>query len=92
MIPYSFTVTSHLATTFYLALSAFIGINITAIKKNNLAIFNLFLPKGVPSFIIPFLILIELISYFARVFSLAIRLFANMMSGHTLLKILAGFS
>lgn len=92
MIPYSFTVSSHLVVTLYLALAAFIGINIIAVKKNNLAIFNLFLPKGVPLFIIPFLIIIELISYIARVFSLAIRLFANMMSGHTLLKILAGFS
>ena len=92
MIPYSFTVSSHLVVTLYLALTAFIGINIIAVKKNNLAIFNLFLPKGVPLFIVPFLIIIELISYIARVFSLAIRLFANMMSGHTLLKILAGFS
>ena len=92
MIPYSFTVTSHLILTFYLALSAFIGINILAVKKNNIAIFNLFLPKGVPTVIMPFLVLIELVSYIARVFSLAIRLFANMMSGHTLLKILAGFS
>jgi ATP synthase subunit 6 len=92
MIPYSFTITSHLAITFYLSLSAFIGINIIAIKKNNIAVFNLFLPKGVPIFIIPALVLIELVSYIARVFSLAIRLFANMMSGHTLLKILAGFS
>ncbi len=92
MIPYSFTITSHLAVTFYLSLSAFIGVNIIAVKKNNIAVFNLFLPKGVPIFIIPFLVLIELVSYIARVFSLAIRLFANMMSGHTLLKILAGFS
>jgi ATP synthase subunit 6 len=92
MIPYSFTITSHLAITFYLALSAFIGINIIAIKKNNIAVLNLFLPKGVPIFIIPALIIIEFVSYIARVFSLAIRLFANMMSGHTLLKILAGFS
>lgn len=92
MVPYSFTVTSHLVVTLYFALTAFIGINIIAVKKNNLAIFNLFLPKGVPLFIVPFLIIIELISYIARVFSLAIRLFANMMSGHTLLKILAGFS
>jgi F-type H+-transporting ATPase subunit a len=92
MVPYSFTVSSHLVVTLYLALTAFIGINIIALKKNNLAVFNLFLPKGVPLFIVPFLIIIELISYIARVFSLAIRLFANMMSGHTLLKILAGFS
>jgi F0F1-type ATP synthase membrane subunit a len=53
---------------------------------------NLFLPQGVPLMITPFLIIIELISYVARVFSLSIRLFANMMSGHALLKILIGFS
>jgi len=92
MIPYSFTITSHLAVTFYLSLSAFIGINIIAVKKNDIAVFNLFLPKGVPFLIVPALVIIELVSYIARVFSLAIRLFANMMSGHTLLKILAGFS
>lgn len=91
MIPYSFTVTSHLIITFYLSLSAFIGVNVIAVQANNIAFFNLFLPKGVPTAIIPFLVFIELVSYLARVFSLAIRLFANMMSGHTLLKILAGF-
>lgn len=92
MLPYSFTITSHIIITFFLSLSAFIGINVIALLKHNIAIFNLFLPKGVPTFIIPFLVIIEFISYVARVFSLAIRLFANMMSGHTLMKILVGFS
>ena len=92
MVPYSFTLTSHLIFTFSLALVIFIGINIVGIREHKLKYFNLFLPPGAPLAIAPFIILIELISYFSRVFSLAIRLFANMMSGHTLLKILAGFA
>ena len=91
MIPYSFTVTSHLIFTFTLSFSTFFAINIIGIRKHGLKFFGLFLPTGAPLVVAPYLIIIELISYIARVFSLAIRLFANMMSGHTLLKILAGF-
>jgi ATP synthase subunit 6 len=92
LIPYSFTATSSFVITFFLALSYFIGINIISIFKNQWTIPNLFLPGGVPLAIAPFLILIEIVSYFAKVFSLSIRLFANMMSGHALLKILIGFA
>jgi ATP synthase subunit 6 len=92
LIPYSFTVTSSFVVTFFLALSYFIGINIISIFKTKWAITQLFLPSGVPLVIAPFLILIEIVSYFAKVFSLSIRLFANMMSGHALLKILIGFA
>ena len=92
LIPYSFTVTSSFVITFFLALSYFIGINIISVVKNRWTTPNLFLPGGVPLAIAPFLILIEMVSYFAKVFSLSIRLFANMMSGHALLKILIGFS
>jgi len=92
MIPYSFTITSHLFVTFSLALMLFIGINIIAIKKHKLHFLGFFLPNGVHIALAPLLIPIELVSYIARVFSLAIRLFANMMSGHTLLKIIAGFA
>lgn len=92
LIPYSFTVTSSFVITFFLALAHFIGINIIGIFKHQWKIPNLFLPGGVPLAIAPFLILIEMVSYFAKVFSLSIRLFANMMSGHALLKILIGFS
>ena len=92
LIPYSFTATSSFVITFFLALSYFIGINIISIFKNKWTTPNLFLPGGVPLAIAPFLILIEMVSYFAKVFSLSIRLFANMMSGHALLKILIGFS
>jgi ATP synthase subunit 6 len=92
MIPYSFTITSHLFITFSLALTLFIGINIIAIKKHKLHFLGFFLPSGVHIALAPLLVPIELVSYVARVFSLAIRLFANMMSGHTLLKIIAGFA
>lgn len=92
LIPYSFTITSHLFITFSLALTLFIGINIIAIKKHKLHFFGFFLPNGVNLLLAPLLVPIELISYIARVFSLSIRLFANMMSGHTLLKIVAGFA
>lgn len=92
LIPYSFTSTSSFVITFFLALSYFIGINVIGIFEHQWQISNLGLPGGVPLLIAPFLILIELVSYIAKVFSLSIRLFANMMSGHALLKILIGFS
>lgn len=92
MIPYSFTVTSHIVFTFSLALSIFIGINIIGIRTHGFKFFNLFLPRGVPLIIMPLLVTIEFVSYLIKVFTLSIRLFANMTSGHTLLKIIAGFS
>nr|AHX02466.1 ATP synthase F0 subunit 6 [Plocamium cartilagineum] len=92
MIPYSFTVTSHIVLTFGLALSIFIGINIIGIQVHRFNFFSIFLPRGVPLVIIPLLITIEFLSYIVKVFTLSIRLFANMTSGHTLLKIIAGFA
>lgn len=92
MIPYSFTVTSHIAFTFSLSLSIFIGINIIGLKTHGLNFFSLFLPRNVPLIIVPLLVTIEFLSYLVKVFTLAIRLFANMTSGHTLLKIIAGFA
>ena len=92
MVPYAFTVTSHIIVTFSLAFMFFVGINLRAIIDQKFHFFNLFLPSGAPVVIRPFLVIIELISYIARVFSLSIRLFANMMAGHTLLKILIGFA
>lgn len=92
MIPYSFTVTSHIAFTFSLSLSIFVGINIIGLKTHGLNFFSLFLPRNVPLIIVPLLITIEFLSYIVKVFTLAIRLFANMTSGHTLLKIIAGFA
>jgi len=91
MIPYSMTITSHLIFTLYFSLAFFIANNLIGICFHKENYFVLFLPEGVPVPIIPFLILIEYVSYLSRIFSLAIRLFANMMSGHILLKILISF-
>nr|YP_010338950.1 ATP synthase F0 subunit 6 [Pseudoerythrocladia kornmannii]UNJ19022.1 ATP synthase F0 subunit 6 [Pseudoerythrocladia kornmannii] len=91
MVPYAFTVTSHIAFTFGLAFSLYVGINIIGIRTHGINFLSVFLPKGVPFFIIPLLVVIEVISYGIKVFTLAIRLFANMTSGHTLLKIIASF-
>lgn len=92
LIPFAFTITSHLAVTFVIAYISFFGLNLIGIIMHGFEFFSLFLPSGAPLLIAPFLVLIEIISYIARVFSLSIRLFANMMSGHTLLKILSSFS
>mmetsp|Transcript_4209 Transcript_4209/g.7029 ORF Transcript_4209/g.7029 Transcript_4209/m.7029 type:complete len:132 (+) Transcript_4209:212-607(+) len=92
MIPYGFTVTSHIIVTFSLALAIFIGINIIGIKTHGLHLLSLFLPAGAPLIMAPLLVFIEVVSYSFRVVSLSLRLFANMMSGHCLLKILAGFA
>jgi ATP synthase subunit 6 len=92
LIPYSFTVTSHICFTFGLAFAIFIGINIIGIREHGFHFFAIFLPKGAPLAILPLLVLIEFVSYIVKVFTLAIRLFANITSGHTLLKIIAGFA
>jgi ATP synthase subunit 6 len=92
MIPYSFTVTSHIVITLGLAIMAFFGINVIGINTHGFHMLSLFLPPGAPLGLAPLLIGIELVSYSFRVVSLALRLFANMMSGHCLLKILAGFA
>lgn len=88
LVPFSFTITSSFLITFFVSIAAFIYINFTGFKTHGLKFFNIFLPSGAPLPIVPFLVIIEFISYNARIFSLAIRLFANMMSGHILLKIL----
>jgi len=92
MIPYSFTVTSHFIITLGLSFSIFIGITIVGFQRNGLHFFSFFLPAGVPLPLAPFLVLLELISYCFRALSLGIRLFANMMAGHSLVKILSGFA
>lgn len=91
MTPYSITITSHAIFTLYYSLAFFIGINIIGVLYHQENYFALFLPEGVPLAIIPLIIVIEYVSHFAKIFSLAIRLFANLMSGHILLKILMGF-
>ena len=77
--------------TVYFSLAFFIGNNLIAFCFHKEKYFILFLPEGVPVALIPLIIIIEYVSYFSKIFSLAIRLFANMMSGHILLKILIGF-
>jgi F-type H+-transporting ATPase subunit a len=91
MVPYSFTPTSHLILTFSFSFLTFITGTLVGLYRNGLHFFSLFLPAGAPVAIAPFIIVIEIISYLARLFSLAIRLFANIMAGHTLLKILTSF-
>jgi F-type H+-transporting ATPase subunit a len=91
MVPYSFTVTSHIVVTLALALVVFIGVTIIGFAKNGLGFLHLFSPAGVPLFVLPLLIPIEIISYFVRPVSLSVRLFLNMMVGHTMLKVFAGF-
>lgn len=91
MIPTSFTVTSHIIVTFAMAGIVFIGVTLIGFAKHGLHYFSLFLPKGTPWWMIPLMITIELISYLSRPISLSIRLAANMMAGHLLLKIMAGF-
>jgi len=91
MLPYSFTFTSHIAVTLTMALVIFIMVTIIAFIKHGMHFFSFFLPAGVPLFLAPLMIAIEVISYFTRPFSLSIRLFANMMAGHTLLKVVGGF-
>lgn len=92
LLPYSFTVTSSFIVTLFISLMHFIGVNTVGASQHGWELNNLFLPSGAPLLIMPFLIFIEAVSYIARVLSLSIRLFANMMSGHALLKILIGFS
>ena len=92
MIPYSFTVTSHFVVTSGLAFSLFVGITLVGLSTHGLHFFSFFLPKGVPLPLAPLIVVLELISYSFRGLSLGIRLFANMMAGHTLVKILSGFA
>jgi len=92
LIPFSFAITSSFVVTLFLAGTYFIAVNIIGFNRWKWKLNNLFLPDGVPSILIPALVAIEFVSYFARVPSLSIRLFANIMSGHALLKILIGFS
>jgi len=91
LIPYSFTPTSHIILTLSLSVAIFIGVTILGLQIHKLKFFSLFIPVGTPLVLVPFLAIIELISYFARALSLGIRLGANMISGHILLKILSSF-
>ena len=91
MVPYSFTVTSHIIVTFGLAATVFLGATVIGFIRHGAGYLKLFVPSGVPAVLLPLLVVIETISYFTRPISLSVRLFANMMAGHTMLKVFAGF-
>ena len=91
MVPYQFTFTSHIIVTFALASVVFIGVTILGFINHGIRFFTFFYIAGVPFYMHPLLIPIEVISYLSRPISLSVRLFANMLAGHTLLKVFAGF-
>ena len=91
MIPYGFTYTSHIIVTFTLAVAIFVGVTVIGFIKHGVHFFGFFLPPGTPLLMAPLAVPIEAISYFSRPISLSVRLFANMLAGHTLMKVFAGF-
>lgn len=92
LIPYSYTFTSQIVVTFVMAAFVFLALTVLALFKHGLHFFSFFVPAGAPKALIPFLIIIEVISYFVRPVSLSVRLFANMLAGHTMLKVFAGLA
>jgi F-type H+-transporting ATPase subunit a len=91
LLPYSFTVTSHIVITAALALLVFFTVIVYGFWKNGLRFFKLFVPSGVPIYILPFVVLIEVMSFLSRPISHSVRLFANMLAGHITLKVFGGF-
>ena len=91
MLPYSFTVTSHIIVTLIMALFIFIAVTIIGFTKHGFKYLSIFVPSGVPAVLLPLITVIEIISYLSRPVSLSVRLFANMMAGHTMLKVFSGF-
>lgn len=92
LVPYSYTVTAQLVITMALALWIWIGKLMIGIKRHGNKLWSIFIPHGVPFGMVPFFVLIEVVGYIIPVISLSVRLFANMMSGHVLLKVLFGFA
>jgi len=91
MLPYSFTVTSHIIVTLIMAIFVFIAVTVIGFLKHGFGYLKLFVPSGVPIILLPLITVIEIISYLSRPVSLSVRLFANMMAGHTMLKVFGGF-
>ena len=91
MVPYSFTFTSHIVVTFAMAIMIFVGVTILGFVRHGMHFFSFFAPPGTPVVMLPLLVPIEIISYLSRPISLSVRLFANMLAGHTLIKVIAGF-
>jgi F-type H+-transporting ATPase subunit a len=92
LIPYSFTFTSHIIVTFALAMFVFLLVTLVAFIRHGIHFFTFFFPPGAPIFMAPILVPIEIVSYLSRPVSLSIRLFANMMAGHTMMAVFAGFT
>ena len=91
MFPYSFTVTSHIIVTLAFAMFIFVGVTILGFVIHGFKYLKIFVPSGVPMVLLPIIMIIEIISYLSRPVSLSVRLFANMMAGHTMLKVFGGF-
>ena len=91
MLPYSFTVTSHIIVTLIMAMVIFIAVTVIGFAKHGFKYLSIFVPSGVPAILLPLITIIEIISYLSRPVSLSVRLFANMMAGHTMLKVFGGF-
>jgi F-type H+-transporting ATPase subunit a len=91
LVPFAFTVTSHIVITAVLALTVFFTVLIYGLMRHGLHFFNLFVPKGVPVYILPMIVAIEILSFISRPISHSVRLFANMLAGHIALKVFAGF-
>ena len=89
-VPYSFAVGTSIVVSLGLSFVIFIGVTVLGLYRHRVHFFSYFIPAGTPLALVPLLVLIELISYVARAFSLGVRLFANLVAGHTLLKILSG--
>lgn len=92
LIPGSFTPTSHIIVTFALAFTVFTVVTVIGFMKHGAHFLHFFVPEGAPGFVMPILVPIEIVSYLIRPFSLSIRLFANMLAGHMIIKIFAGFA
>jgi F-type H+-transporting ATPase subunit a len=89
-VPYSYALLTSAVVSIGLSFTIFFGVTILGLQRHGVHFFSYFVPAGTPIGMIPLLVLIELISYLARAFSLGVRLFANLVAGHTLLKILSG--
>jgi F-type H+-transporting ATPase subunit a len=91
LIPYAFTVTSHIIVTVFLALLVFVTVLVYGFAKHGLHFFKLFVPSGIPIYILPLVTFIEVLSFLSRPISHSVRLFANMLAGHITLKVFGGF-
>ncbi|MGA0532296.1 F0F1 ATP synthase subunit A [Hansschlegelia sp. KR7-227] len=91
LVPYTFTVTSHIIVTFALAMLVMGTVVVYGFMRHGVSFLKLFVPHGVPGYILPLVVLIEVISFLSRPISLSVRLFANMLAGHITLKVFAGF-